>query len=188
MGFEIVDRRKSKLEAEVEAKRLEYVAALEAGDTEKARDVIASVSEKVVPFKKQVHGEKLEWKSIGYVAVFLPMGQAQVLMVRAVGMRTDERTFTADYAVPPVWEEGEDFVSEARKRLDTFKGCACDDSGRCKFHGEVCPGHVGPGRWLEEDMKRLQSLQTRQLPEAVEVFMKAEQARAQNRIVTPGGR
>lgn len=140
----------------------------------------------VVPFKKTVLGEVQSWKSVGFVVAFLPMGQAQVLMVRAVGMRSDERLFTADYAMPPVWEEGDDFTAEAMKRLNTFKACCCDDHGRCKFHGEALPGQKGAGKWLEADMKRLQSIQGAQLPEAVEALMKIETERMNNRIVVPG--
>jgi hypothetical protein len=138
----------------------------------------------VVPFKKTVRGEVQTWKSVGYVVAFLPLGQNQVLMVRAAGLRSDGMLFTADYAMPPVWVEGTDFTAAARKRLETFKGCSCDERGRCKFHGEVCPGPAGPGRWLEEDIKRLQAIQGQQLPEAVEVLMRAE-ANKPN-IIVPG--
>lgn len=212
MSIEYVDRRGSnkvidspaeqRLEADegekptvleiVKDREKRYSEALMSGDVEKMKAVDdecahpAKTYGDVVPFKKQVRGEKLSWKSVGYVVAFLPMGSAQVLMVRAVGMRTDERVFTADYALPPMLEEGQDFVGEAKKRLDTFLGCSCYEGGRCKFHGETCPGQAGPGKWLEEDIKRLQKIQSGSLPEAVEVLMKAEAARAQNRIVTPG--
>ena len=106
------------------------------------------------------------------------------MMVRAAGLRTDEILFTADYALPPVWEDGTDFTAEARKRLDTFKGCCCDGKSRCKFHGEAMPGPLGPGKWLEKDIERLQKIQNTPLPEAVEVLMKAEANRS--RIVVPG--
>jgi hypothetical protein len=39
---------------------------------------------------------------------------------------------------------------------------------------------------LEEDIKRLQKNQQEPMPEAVEILMKAEAARANQRIVVPG--
>jgi hypothetical protein len=201
MGFEIVDRRKQNQEEEpVSPTVLEIVQdrekrcsdALAAGDLAGANTVAAECKNPpttygdVVPFKKTVVGEKQEWKSVGYVAVFLPMGKAQVLMVRAAGIRTDELMFIADYAIPPVWVEGEDFTAEAQKRLNTFKACSCDRRGKCKFHGEKLPGPDGPGEWLKADMERLARIQGSQLPEAVEVLMKAEAARQQNKIIVPG--
>ena len=208
MGIEFVDKRKSETDEavanpvlvqgpksvmEVVQDRMDRATeALANGDIEAINAVLAECSKPprtygdVVPFKKTVRGEVQGWKSVGYVVAFLPLGQAQVLMVRAAGLRTDEQLFTADYAMPPVWEDGMDFTAEARKRLDTFKSCSCDKKGPCKFHAEVMPGAVGPGRWLEEDMKRLQAMQGGQLPEAVEVLMKVEAARAQNRVIVPG--
>ena len=202
MDFEIVDKRKLKAEAEAAAPMEPDVfaaglggaleAAVATGDAEEINRVSSecgggpAYEKNVVPFKKTVRGEVQSWKSVGFVVAFLPMGQAQVLMVRAVGIRSDERLFTADYAMPPVWGEGEDFTEEAFERLSTFKACCCDGSGQCKFHGEALPGPKGAGKWLESDLKRLQSIQGSQLPEAVEVLMKVEAERANSRIVVPG--
>ena len=202
--MEIIDRRKLKAEAEaqegavpmaleiVQDREKRYTAALMSGDIEAATAIAdecknpPSTYADVIPFKKTVVGEKQEWKSVGYVAVFLPVGQAQMLMVRAAGIRTDELMFVADYAIPPVWVEGEDFTAEARNRLETFKACSCDRRGKCKFHGEKLPGPDGPGEWLKADMERLARIQGSQLPEAVEVLMKAEAARQQSKIIVPG--
>ena len=200
MGFEFFDRRKEKAAAEAAAPAPEVLERLEAAVATGSVEEINRVSSEcsgghdatVIEFKKQVHGEKLSWKSVGYVMVIMPIGppgpgQQQLFMVRAVGLRTDGMIFTADFALPPIWEEGSDYAADAKYRLDTFKSCACDTRGRCKFHGEVCPGPAGPGRWLEEDIKRIQKIQTAPVPEAVEVLMKAEAERAQRRIVVPGG-
>jgi hypothetical protein len=205
MGFEFFDRRKEKAAAEAAAPMEPEVfaaglggaleAAVAGGDVKEINRVSSECGggpeHKVVEFKKQVHGEKLSWKSVGYVMVIMPMGppgpgQNQLFMIRAVGLRTDEMIFTADYALPPIWEEGADYAGEAKYRLDTFKSCACDTRGRCKFHGEVCIGPAGPGRWIEEDIKRIKKIQTEPVPEAVEVLMRAEAERAQRRIVVPG--
>jgi hypothetical protein len=206
--MEIIDRRKEKAAAEASAtaapkeptvleivkdRERRAVEALANGDMEALKSVEAECNNppttygEVVEFKKTVRGEVQEWRSVGFLPAFLPMGQANVMMLRAVGKRTDDKVFTADYALPPIWEEGADYAAKAKYRLDTFKSCACDERGRCKFHGEVCPGPGGPGRWLEEDIKRLQKIQSEPMPEAVEELMKVEAARAQNRIVVPGG-
>ncbi len=188
MGFEIIDRRGEKKAAEAAQEALKpvpgptaleqaegrmnrAVTALANGDMEGVAAVEAECEHPlktyadVVEFKKTVRGEVQTWKSTGFVVVNLPVGQAAILMVRAVGMRTDEMVFTADYAMPPVWERGETFSEEAMKRLDTFKACSCDERGRCKFHGEALPGPNGPGKWLEADMKRLNKIQGTPLPE-----------------------
>jgi hypothetical protein len=180
--MEIIDKRAEKRAAEAAAPMEPEVFAAALGEAMEA----AASTDKVVEFKKTVRGEKQGWKSTGYVVAILPVGQAQIFMVRAVGMRTDEKVFTADYAIPPVWEDGVDFAAEARKRLDTFKACSCDRSGPCKFHGAALPSPVGPGEWLKADMERLGKIQSAALPECVEVLMKAEAARQQNRIVLPG--
>lgn len=135
---------------------------------------------------KRKKNEPQDWKSVGFLVAMLPVGQATIMMMRGVGLRESGLLFTADYAIPGMVEEGEDFVAAAKYRLDTFKTCACDRNGRCKFHGEMLPGSVGPGKWLEEDIARLKKQQAQPMPEAVEILMKAEAARANQRIVVPG--
>ena len=145
--------------------------------------VLAAVPE--VPEKK-VRGEKLEWKSLGFTIVFLMVNNQQMLAGRAVGLRDDEKVFTADYALPPVCDEEFRWQGEARKRLETFLACSCDRGSRCKFHAEKCGGQNGPGEWLIEDVKRLEKVQSTPLPECLEILMKAEMARSQSRVETPG--
>ena len=98
--------------------------------------------------------------------------------------------FVADYGMPPVWEVSEDLNKKALERLETFLTCACDREGRCKFHGEKCPGPGVNGDWLQSDIERLARVQGSPLPEAIEVLMKAEAARQKElearRIVVPG--
>jgi hypothetical protein len=125
------------------------------------------------------------WKSVGYLPVFLPVGGQQVLMIQAVGLRTDDRLFTANYALPPMWTEGDDYMAAAKDRLDSFKACSCDDHGKCKFHGEAMMSASAPGKWLEADLKRLKKFHETPMPEAVEVLMRGMQEAAQRRIVTP---
>jgi hypothetical protein len=188
--MEFIDKRAEKRAAEATevVERLEAVVA--DGDVEEIERVSGELCGKgphaPIPFKKTVKGEKQGWKDKSFVAVNLPVGNAQLLMVRAVGLRTDDKMFIADYAIPPIWVEGEDFNAEAMKRLETFLACSCDSRGRCKFHGEALPGPKRAGKWLEADIKRLNKIQNSPLPESAEVLMKAEAARAQSRIVVPG--
>ena len=202
MEFEIVDKRAEKRAAEaavpVAPSALEVVKdrmdraveALANGDMDGVKAVESECSNpprtygNVVEIRKKK--DEPAWKSVGFVVAMLPMGQATIMMMRAVGLRESGLLFTADYAIPGMVEEGEDFVAAAKYRLDTFKICACDRNGRCKFHGEMLPGAVGPGKWLEEDIARLKKQQAQPMPEAVEVLMKAEAARANQRIVVPG--
>ena len=130
-----------------------------------------------------VFGEKLEWKSKGYTLVMMPINGQTMLAGRAVGMRTDERVFIADWYLPPVWSEELSWQAEALKRLETFKTCSCNQRGRCKYHGEKCPGQVSPGQWFLDDMERIRKVQNEPLPECIEVLMKAEMARSKSQVV-----
>lgn len=194
MGFEFFDRRKEKATAEAAASMEPEVFAAGIGLTihevemvpeGMSNEEILGKPEKVVEFKKTVRGEVQSWKSVGYVLATQTIGNQQILILQAVGLRTDEKLFTVNYALPPIWEEGADYTAAAKDRLDSFKACACDDRGRCKFHGEAMPGPSSPGKWLEADMKRLGKIQSAPLPEAVEILMRAVAEAANRRIVTP---
>lgn len=132
-------------------------------------------------------GDKLEWKSKGFTLVYLPMNGQTLLSGRAVGLRTDERLFTVDWLLPPVWDEKLRWQEKALERLETFKCCSCRGGAQCRFHVEHCGGKVGPGKWLLEDLKRLEKVQNTVLPECLEILMKAERSRSQARVV-PAGR
>jgi hypothetical protein len=204
MDFEVIDKRAEKRAAEAAApvapsaleiakERMERAkAALVSGDPVAMDAVAAECQGKPATYgdvvqMKRKKNEPPDWKSVGYLTAMLPMGQAQILMMRAVGLRESGLLFTADYAIPGMLlDDKENFAAAAKWRLDTFQVCSCDRSGRCKFHGEVLPGPGGMGRWLEEDIKRLQYMQKQPMPEAVEILMKAEAARANQRIVVPG--
>jgi hypothetical protein len=193
MGIEFKDRRLEKAAAEATAPTVFAGGAenLLNPETEalaaEGSQVMPTGSHAVVEFKKTVRGEVQTFKSIGYTLVYLNLGNGQPMLAgRAVGLRTDEKMFTADWMLPPVWEEDTSWQVEAKKRLLTFKACSCDQRGRCAFHGEVCGGQLGPGKWIEEDMQRLRKVSTTPLCEALEVLMKAEAARQNAKIVTPG--
>lgn len=178
---EVIDRRKEKLAAEAVPSGPATPAAVEIPDA-----ILGVAGGQVVEFKKTVRGEVQTFRSVGYTLVQLNINGTGMFAGRAVGLRTDDALFTADWMLPPVWEEGLSWQAEALKRLNTFRGCSCGPTGRCKFHGETCAGNLGPGKWIEEDMQRLRKVSTTPLCEALEVLMKAEAARANSRIVTPG--
>ena len=190
MGIEFKDRRAEKAAAEagapaavsVEPEMPEVALAAEGGQA------LAHASHSVVEFKKTVTGEVQHFKSIGYTLVYIQANPQPLLSGRAVGLRTDDKVFTADWMLPPVWEEGTSWQAEAKKRLMTFKSCSCDRGGVCAFHTEVCPGRMSPGKWMEEDMRRLKKVSETPLCEALEILMKAEMARQNTRIVAPGQR
>lgn len=129
-------------------------------------------------------GDKSSWKNVGYMVVLGPGPQGPqgppIMLGRAIGLRSDEMLFVADYILPPVWKE--DFVWQpaARKRLDTFLGCACIRSGSCSTHGLYLR------QWKEADVERFNSFISAPLPEAIEIMFKAEMARQQSSIVIPG--
>lgn len=195
MGIEFKDRRLEKAAAEAqapEANPFQHVQGLVVGELPEAAlaeaggQIMPTGSHAVIEFKKTVHGEVQAFKSVGYTLVEMAINGQQMLAGRAAGLRTDDKVFTADWLFPPVWDEDLNWQAEAKKRLLTFKSCACDRQGRCKFHGEACPGRMTPGKWLEEDMNRLKKVSQTPLCEALEILMKAEMARSQSRIVAPG--
>lgn len=195
MGIEIKDRRAEKAAAEANApaavlptksETLEAFLTREDGQT--IEQTIAKQCTSVVEFKKTVPGEVQQFKSVGYTLVYIGVNGQQMLAGRGVGLRTDEKVFTADWLFPPVWDEGLNWQGEVKKRLLTFKSCSCDRTGFCAFHAEACPGRMSPGKWMEEDMRRLKKVSETPLCEALEILMKAEMARQGQRIVAPGQR
>lgn len=203
MGIEFKDRRAEKAAAEsegptaleiVEDRKDRYQKALIDGDIKLANKILEECQDppaiypgKVTEFKKTVPGEVQQFKGkIGYTVVQINVNGSGMFAGRAAGLRTDDCVFTADYLFAPVWEEEESWQVEARKRLMTFKACSCRRGNVCGFHGEACPGKLGAGKWMEEDIKRLNKVMNTPLCEALEVLMRAEKARAEARIVAPG--
>jgi hypothetical protein len=152
-NFEIVDRRKDKKE---------------------------SPSLVVIPAEipEQV-GDKSTWKNVGYMIILIPSNAGPIVAGRAVGLRSDELCFIADYFLPQIYPEHFDWTGEARKRLDTFLGCECARGIPCAIHKMYVP------QWVEADSQRLQLIGSSPVPEAVEVMVKAERARAASSILVP---
>lgn len=125
-------------------------------------------------------GDKSTWKNVAYLVALIPGGQGNLIVAgRAVGLRSDGKPFVADYILPPVWPKDLNWTEQAKKRLDTFLGCDCNEHGPCAVH------KVYLLQWVNADTQRLQLMASQPVPEAVEVLMRAEQSRAQSRIVVP---
>lgn len=125
-------------------------------------------------------GDKTTWKNVGYLVVLSQNANGPVMIGRAVGLRSDEMFFVGDYTLPPIWKEDFMWQPQAKKRLDTFLGCACTRSGPCAVH------KLQLGQWKENDVERFNSIVSAPLPEAIEVLMRAEMARQQSSVVVPG--
>lgn len=125
-------------------------------------------------------GSKRIWKSVGFIICIVPHPQMGPLIVgRGVGLREDGVCCIADYLFPPVWPEDTDWTKEVRKRLNTWLGCDCATGLPCEMHRRE------PAKWQQADFERLEKLKQRPLPEALEIMMRAEQARKSSAIVVP---
>lgn len=124
-------------------------------------------------------GDKSTWKNVAYMIVLIGSQGGPLVSGRAIGLRADEKFFIADYFLPPIYPEHFDWTVEARKRLDTFIGCDCTSAGPCGVHKMYLP------QWLQADTQRLELIGSRPVPEAVEVMIKADQARKASQIAIP---
>jgi len=122
------------------------------------------------------------WKGVGYMLAATPMGPNQLLVLgRAVGLRSDDKTFVGDYALMPIWPENlDDWRPKARERLDTFLHCDCSvASGTCALH------RLYVAQWRTADQQRFEFMASQPMPEALEMYHRAEAMRAQSKIVVP---
>jgi hypothetical protein len=78
-----------------------------------------------------------------------------------------------------MWPEGLQWEPKARERLDTFLDCECKEHGPCATHRMYIP------QWQQADIQRLNLMASEPLPEVLEIVMRAEQARASQKIVAP---
>jgi hypothetical protein len=120
---------------------------------------------------------KHTWKNVGYAVVIMGINGNQCIAGRAIGLRSDGEPYMADYLFSPIWEEGFDWTAEARKRLDTFLGCACSD--------RPCPSHeLAMTAWMQGDINRINECSQKPVPEAIEMFI--DHQRKKPNIVIPG--
>lgn len=132
------------------------------------------------PESEEVIKGKRTWKSEGFLIVMKQDQRGSVLISgRAVGLRGDGQLCIADYMFSPIWPEHEDWVKKARRRLNTFLGCDCKSNHPCNTHS------VAMQSWTQEDLDRVGRANTQNMPEAVEVMMRAEQTRQKTGIVVP---
>jgi hypothetical protein len=122
---------------------------------------------------------KSSWKNVGYMIVLIGSQNGPLVSGRAVGLRSDEKFFIADWFLPPIYPEHLDWTVEARKRLETFLGCDCTNIAPCAVHKLYFP------QWIKADTQRLELIGNSPVPEAVEVMIKAERSRAASKIAVP---
>jgi hypothetical protein len=123
--------------------------------------------------------DKSTWKDVGYMIVLVPSNAGPIVAGRAVGLRSDEKCFIADFFLPPIYPEHFDWTTEARKRLDTFISCDCAGRSPCSIHKLYVP------QWIKADTQRLELIGSSPVPAAIEVMVRAERARAASSIVVP---
>ena len=128
---------------------------------------------------EEVQKGKRTWKSQGFLIVMAQGPQGYVISGRVVGLRGDGQLCVADYMFAPVVPEHEDWKKEARRRLNTFLGCDCKTGYQCHTH------QIAIQNWNREDVDRVAKSTQKNLPEAIEVLMKAEQERQKTGIVVP---
>ena len=131
------------------------------------------------PEKEEVRVGKRTWKSQGFMIVMAQGPQGVIISGRVVGLRGDGQLCVADYMFSPIVPEHEDWKKEARRRLNTFLGCDCKTGHQCHTHQIAIPN------WTREDVERVKKSTQKNLPEAIEVMMKAEQARQKTQLVVP---
>jgi hypothetical protein len=124
-------------------------------------------------------GDKSSWKNVGYMIVLIPSNAGPIVTGRAVGLRSDEKCFIADYFLPQIYPEHFDWTEKARNRLDTFLGCECAGGTPCAVH------KMYQTQWIKADTERLELIGSSPVPEAIEVMVKAERTRAASRIHVP---
>jgi hypothetical protein len=113
-------------------------------------------------------GDRSSWKSVAYMICLVPSNAGPLVAGRAVGLRSDQKCFLADYFLSQIYPENFDWTVEARKRLETFIGCECTGGVPCAIHREYVP------QWIKADTQRLELIGSSPVPEAIEVMIKAQ--------------
>lgn len=126
------------------------------------------------------NADRSHWKSVGFLpqVVGTPMGQ--LISMRSVGLRSDECLFVVDWLMPPIFHTAVDVMELSMKRLETYLNCNCSKGKMCGVHKEYMQ------KWGDADMERVQRIASQPMPEALEILMKAEQARQKSAVVAPG--
>jgi hypothetical protein len=133
----------------------------------------------VISIAPEPEADRSSWKNVGYMIVLIPSNAGPLVAGRAVGLRSDEKCFIADFFLPQIYPEHFDWTEKARERLDTFLGCECTQGGQCATHKMYQP------QWIKADTQRLELIGSSPVPEAIEIMVKAERARAASSILVP---
>jgi hypothetical protein len=173
--MQIVDRRKLDENLEIKEPTAEDVAEKQMAH---AKASFGKVLEIGSQRRAEPGAAKTTWRDVAFMIAFMNVNGQQVISGRCLGLRSDGRTFVADYLFSPVWERGLDWTAIAEDRLNTFLDCGCLDGTACEMHQKTCEA------WLIEGVQRIQSVGAQGVPPAVEAFMKAQQQKPQ--IITPG--
>lgn len=124
--------------------------------------------------------DKSSWQDVSYTfAMIQPQGMPVITILRAVGLRSDDRTFIADWIVPPFWTDMREWQTYVTKRLDTFLGCKCVEGKQCVYHRDNIK------LWQMADSERFEMTAKSAMPPSLEAQMRAEMAR-EKRVVAPG--
>ena len=126
-------------------------------------------------------GDIHTFKSVGYIYTnvnIAKMGDFPVF--RGIGLRGDGLLPIVEWIIPPIVAEGIEPTKYVRQRLDTFLGCKCVQKTLCSDHQRYLQ------QWFQADMDRLNLIASTPVNEALEVYLRAEQARQQQRIAVPG--
>lgn len=175
--MQIVDRRKLDENLEIKDPTVEEVAEKQMAHAKASFGKVLEIGGNR-DAELRAKAQKNTWSDVAFMIAFMNVNGQQVISGRCLGLRSDNRTFVADYLFSPVWERGLDWTAIAEERLNTFLNCGCQDGTACEMHQKTCEA------WLIEGVQRIQSVGAQGVPPAVEAFMKAQQQKPQ--IITPG--
>ena len=133
----------------------------------KKTEPVVEQSEATVPAEDL---DKATWKTYTFIVTMLRQQNGTIQAGKVIGIRGDDRLFSLDIPFAPVWSEGWDWTAIAKKRLDTYLGCECNEYGMCNLHTLL------QSEWFREDSTRLTDIMQGVLPEALTKFI--EQANA----------
>lgn len=152
------------------------------GEKKEPREVEPAVGEQRQAIEEAK--DKGSWKDVCYTLAMMQAKGGQVItMIRACGLRSDDRPFVADWVVPPFWPDATDmgrWQEYAKERLDTFLNCECIEGGPCSDHRRDI------ARWMNADGERFERTAASPVPPSLEGYLRAEMSRQSGRIVAPG--
>jgi hypothetical protein len=131
----------------------------------------------VAAITEETRKSRIIWRKVSFLICQAQSPMGILILGKAIGLRQDGLSCCSDYVLPPVFPEHLDWVKEARRRLNTYLGCECQNGVLCATHRNLIPN------WQKEDFAKLTELSSKPAPEAVEAFIK--QAQAKPNLVIP---